>query len=603
MYQSSTGATSCSWCGTGQYSIGYGCALCPPGQYWTLWATLSGAVNDGGTYTISCPAGTVIQYIYSASYGCGTYSNYIQGYVSNYCGNAQTCSLVVGTTTFGISDPCTGTTKTLSITAMCGTGSYSCNNCAGGTYQPSSGATTCLSCSTPGTYSPTGASSCLQCPPGQFQSAPSSSGCNSCNSGQYQANNGATACVNCAIGQYQSSGGSSGCILCAAGQYQTVAGSSTCSSCANGYSSHPGSTYCYYVTPAPSSNPSTKPSFTPTQLPTSSPTSPTVVPTVKPTGQPTNPTSKPSTRSPAIKPSFTPTFGPSSPTHRPTHPTNAPTVIPTTHKPTLAPSKKPSKLPSSIPTSPSSLPTFNPTTKKEFLASFVSVQPIVGANQSSLSRPATQEAFVVSMQTVFHSASSPPVIVSNLQVVQTSPGTYGYVYNTTYVVPNGGQSSMIGTYNVLSSTISTASSSNVVALTLAQTCTSSCGLPTSLISDGVSISSPSLVQSPETNTPTISPSPNPTAFPSVTPSLFPSTTFPSSPSLNPSYRPTSPSVPPSKKPSLNPSFKPSRKPSSSPSIRSLSPTIQGQCFCNVKTCITMRNVTQCGPGPSSQVYH
>lgn len=173
---------------------------------------------------------------------------------------------------------------------------------------------------------------------------------------------------------------------------------------------------------------------------------------------------------------------------------------------------------------------------------------------------------------------------------------YGYSYNTTYIVTNHNQVKFAGTYKNLSSAISTSTANNAIATTLVSSC-SGCYLSSSLTFDPASttMTLPAYVQTP---TPTSSPTYKPSGFPIFTP-----TVTPTSPSVRPTLVPTSPSVAPSKKPSLYPSVKPSLKPSLVPSIRSLAPTNQGLCFCNVRICFTMLNVTRCDEGPATDVYH
>lgn len=185
------------------------------------------------------------------------------------------------------------------------------------------------------------------------------------------------------------------------------------------------------------------------------------------------------------------------------------------------------------------------------------------------------------------------ISVTILGVVRTPSNSnplYGYAYNTTYIVPNGDDSKLYGFYKNLSNTITTATNSKSEANSLSQVCNGVCGLPSSVSIVTVSMSSPAYIQ-------TITPTSAPRWKPSTAPSTAP-TAIPTAPSLTPSYMPTSPSLPPSKQPTNNPIVKPSKSPSPAPSTHSLAPSIQGQCFCNVKACITVLNVTQCYPGPN-----
>lgn len=301
-------------------------------------------------------------------------------------------------------------------------------------------------------------------------------------------------------------------------------------------------------------------------------------------------------------PSVLPSHFPTSPTHRPTHPTASPTVRPTTIKPTLVPTKKPTGRPTSTPTSPSLSPTAHPTIFTEYLIAFTTTQALHGVNQTMLQSSVTKNAFVATLQKVLNSnGTSNLVSVSILNVVtvgsqQPSP-VFGYNYNVTYTVANDAQSKITGMYQNISSAILSATTNNEIGTSLTSICTTvGCGLslPVSVDSASTSMTGPNVIH---TLTPTSAPTGKPTSGSTSNPTFAPT-----SPTVKPTLVPSSPTVPPTKRPSTSPSINPSRLPTVAPSIRSLAPTIQGQCFCNVKLCLTVKNVTQCAPGNSPQVY-
>lgn len=93
-----------------------------------------GQAQEGGTFQLSCPAGTIVQSIAFASYGtptgaCGSFAagackQAVVDRVEKACLGRSSCTISpVGD--FG-PDPCYGTKKTLAVEAVCGPGNPSC---------------------------------------------------------------------------------------------------------------------------------------------------------------------------------------------------------------------------------------------------------------------------------------------------------------------------------------------------------------------------------------------------------------------------------------------------------------------------------------------
>ena len=113
-----------------------------------------------------------------------------------------------------------------------------CQQCAAGTYNPSSGSTTSAACLTcpQGTYNPTAGggwlTSCLACPQGTYNpttGGTSLSACLSCPQGTYgSGTTGGTslsACLNCPSGTYNANTGSvssSACVSCGQGMFSPL---------------------------------------------------------------------------------------------------------------------------------------------------------------------------------------------------------------------------------------------------------------------------------------------------------------------------------------------------------------------------------------------
>ena len=223
-YSSSTGAITCPACPAGSYCIvGSTVAiLCPDGQY----SSVSAAVCS------TCVAGSYCKGGLMKQCSAGSYQPATGQSSCNSCPVGSYC--LAGSITFTVCADALFSTGGSSTCNPCPAGSY-CkggvqNQCAAGSYQPSSSQTACLSCIS-GSYCVSGSINPTPCPDG-FTSALSSqtaSSCFSCTAGFYCKSGVQTTC---AAGTF-SSGGLSVCTSCTPGSF-CLAGVSTPTACADG---------------------------------------------------------------------------------------------------------------------------------------------------------------------------------------------------------------------------------------------------------------------------------------------------------------------------------------------------------------------------------
>jgi hypothetical protein len=124
-------------------------------------------------------------------------------------------------------------------------GSASCSLCPGGTSSAivNSSSYSCQDCA-PGTFSLTaGSAICSNCSAGFFSNLPKSTSCIPCQQGTYQASSGQTQCLNCPNGTTNPLIGQSTCSLCLPGRYPQTA-TSGCILCPAGTTSRTGDSSC-----------------------------------------------------------------------------------------------------------------------------------------------------------------------------------------------------------------------------------------------------------------------------------------------------------------------------------------------------------------------
>lgn len=183
---SGIGASECSPCGLGMYSVSPSrvCEQCPQGTFWDN-------VSTANTACTACPPGKYSDFKSSLCYPCppGHYSN----------------------------PPNVGCTP-------CGPGQYAdtgsqsrCKDCPAGNFSNQPVNTDCPGICQAGSYAETMSSACTLCPPGTYSSTNASGQCAQCNKGTYSNSTGATSvstCLPCGRGKHASGTGKSSCTQC-----------------------------------------------------------------------------------------------------------------------------------------------------------------------------------------------------------------------------------------------------------------------------------------------------------------------------------------------------------------------------------------------------
>ena len=258
-YQTAKGQSSCTQCEAGTYNNKTGqtaataCAACPVGTYQTAKGQSSctqcnaGTFNDktgqtAATACVTCGAGKISAVGSSACTVCptGKYANAnhtacVDCPAGKKCNNGLAEDCAVGTY-----QPSTGQSSCLACpvgTYQTAKGQTSCTNCNAGTYNNLTGqsaASACKTCGT-GTWSGAGSETCTNCPKGTASSATgatSDATCKQCAAGTY-AGKGSASCTACSAGTYSAAGAES-CTGCSAGYYVNETGQSVCKKCGKG---------------------------------------------------------------------------------------------------------------------------------------------------------------------------------------------------------------------------------------------------------------------------------------------------------------------------------------------------------------------------------
>ena len=246
-----TGATNCTKCAAGQYSLSSNVASCSTcvaiANATTVQCTNSSNQKietcDAGYYgnigdasCQLCPAGSITNTGTSA--GATTCTECAAGNYSE-SSNVASCQLCPAG----------------SITGIIGTGATTCTECAAGNYSESSNVASCSTCTSipnattvqctnstdqtivtcdAGYYGNPGDATCKLCAAGSITNTGTATGattCTACVAGQYSESSNVTECSNCDAGQYQNATGQANCNDCDAGKYQNSAGESLCKTC------------------------------------------------------------------------------------------------------------------------------------------------------------------------------------------------------------------------------------------------------------------------------------------------------------------------------------------------------------------------------------
>ena len=246
------GASICSLCSPGEFSMDYGvssCQECSPGQYTS---------DSGGSYCVECEKGRFQEGFRGTTCLACSPGTFSEVPASTICTNC-----IPGT--YSQTDGASGCLS-------CGAGTFAtkigmttaeeCGPCEAGTFSTGFG-TVCEACS-PGTYSWKGAMGCLVCPAnsdsaeraalrdcvcragyfynwtGDFELV-----CLGCPAGQFSAQVGASRCQDCSVGEYSLGGQVIACSMCRPGTYLDSTGASGCTNCSDGmFSGYDGATQC-----------------------------------------------------------------------------------------------------------------------------------------------------------------------------------------------------------------------------------------------------------------------------------------------------------------------------------------------------------------------